>query len=189
MSLTVQQKLDIANACSIYASNELSGGKRHGGLLDEKLPSLLFGFRQGLEWLYDLDPINEDLLPIGNYLISICKHYAKAENEIVGGGSVPSILPNVALPQPIDWRVSGTASATAPLATGEVSVVLDGTGGMPDLRGYNIDFFRGTFIQQTTSPGDGSVYYSWDRKTGLLVLLGTSPSASLDEPMRISPIG
>lgn len=187
MALTVQQQINIANACSIYASNELSSGKKHGGLLDERLPFLLYGIRQGLEWLYDLDPTNEDIEPIGNYLISICKHYAKAQNEIVGGGSVPSILPNSALPQPIDWMVSGTSSSVAPFATGDTSIVLDGTNSMPDLRGYNIDYFRGGILQYTTNPGDGSIYYSWDRATGLLVLLGTSPSAVLGEQMRISP--
>lgn len=188
MALTVQQQLNIANACSIYASNELVSGKVDGGLLDERLPSLLFATRQGLEWLYELDPTNEDLTPIGNGLIAICKHYAKAENEIVGGGSVPSVNPNTALPQPIDWRVSGTASATAPLATADTSVVLDGTNGMPDLRGYNVAYTRGGIPQYTTNPGDGSNYYGWDRLTGLFQLLGSAPSAVLGEQMRIDPI-
>lgn len=96
MALTIQQKLDIASACSIYASNELGNGKVHGGLLDERLPSLLFAYGQGVQWLYDLDPTNADLDTLSNYLISLCKHQARAENEIVGGGgSIPSVSSNV----------------------------------------------------------------------------------------------
>jgi len=187
MARTAQQIIDIANASCVYASNELSGGARHGGLVDEQLPSLTYLIRQGYEWLYELSPSDEDLDTIGNYLIAISKFALKAENEITGGGSVTPITPNPALPQPIDWRVSGTATALAPLATGESSVVLDGTGGMPDLRGYNVDFFRNNTIQHTTDAGDGSTYYSWNRISGLFTLI--NGAAQSTELMRISPIG
>lgn len=180
--MTIQNILNIADASCIYTSNEISGGNRQGGLIDLKLPALTYALRQGLEWLYDLDPANEDLTPIGNYLFSILKFAAKAENSIVGGGSVPSVSPSSPLAEPIDWIVSGTASAIAPLANGDATVTFDGTGGMPDLRGYNIQFARGGATQYTTNPGDGTTYFSWNRSTGVF---SVSQAASTGEQMRI----
>jgi hypothetical protein len=185
MSRTVQQEIDIANVSCIYASNELQNGKPHGGLLDQRLPSLIHAYRQGLEWLYELDPTSDDLDTLGNYLISICKDAARSEAAIIGGGSVPGVLPNPGLPQPLDWIVSGSSSISAPLATGDLSVILDGTNNTVDFRGYNIEYARGGQPQYTTDPGDGSTYYSWDRNTGLFTI---STAAGLGEPMRISPI-
>lgn len=172
MARTVQQQIDIGNASSIYAANGLRNGKRHGGLNDVGLPTMIYVVREGLERLYDLDNTDEDLDTIGNYLISICKDAARAEANIVGGGSVPTISPVTPI-APLDWIVS--ASST-PLADGESSVVLS------DFIGYNINFSRGGILQFTTNPGDGSNYYSWNRITGLFQIVGP---AQLTEQMRI----
>lgn len=185
---TTTEIIEIANASCVYASNELDKGSVVSGLLDKKLPSLIHCTRQGLEWLYELDPSNEDIYTIENYLTSICKHWLRAENSLVGGGIVTSTTSSSSSSaSPIDWLVSGTASGTAPLSTGQTTVTLDGSGGMPDLRGFNVDFFRGGIPQYTTSTGDGSNYYNWSSATGAFTLLGTTPEAQLGEQMRISP--
>lgn len=94
MSLTTADKINIGWLCGLYASNELQNGKKHGGLLDERLPSLLYSVTQGLSWLNDIAPNDADVEPIGNYLISICKHYLKALNVLDSGNSgvVPGII-------------------------------------------------------------------------------------------------
>lgn len=106
MARTTQQIIDIGWASSIYAANELGGGKRHGGSIDWKWPILLHLVTQGLEWLYELDPADEDLDTIGNYLISISKFSAKAEANIVGGGGSTTIT--TATPFSFPLRVTGS---------------------------------------------------------------------------------
>ena len=172
MARTTQQVINIANSSCVYASNELSGGKFHSSSLDKRLPSLIYAVRQGLEWLYELDPAHEDILPISNYLISICKFSDKAEANMGSGGALPIVL-GTASPSALDWIIS--ASST-PLATGETSVTLT------QFIGYDINFIRGSLTQYTTNPGDGSTYYSWNKTSGLFTI---SSAASLGEQMRI----
>jgi len=47
-------------------------------------------------------------------------------------------------------------------------------------------FTRNSFPQYTTDPGDGSVYYGWNRATGLFELF--NGDAATGERMRIDPI-
>jgi hypothetical protein len=141
--------------------------------------ALRFGYDGGAE-------TEQELQAMANYLIWLCGSFGLQALSISGNTGGGAVVPGGrTLPDPIDWRVSGTAASDAPLATGETSVVLDGTNGMPDLRGYNVDFFRGGIPQYTTDPQDGSAYYNWVRTSGLF---SVSIPAQLDEPMRISPI-
>jgi hypothetical protein len=87
------------------------------------------------------------------------------------GGNIANIVVD-----PIDWIVTPTST---PLATGQTTTILT------QFIGHNINFFRGALTQYTTNPGDGSVYYSWNKVTGQLQLLGTTPEAQEGERMRI----
>ena len=185
MPLTVPQQISIGALCALYTSNELESGTRHGGVIDPKLPHLIYAVNQGLKWLYELDTTDSDLVPIGNYLISICRQQFRAQGVLAlnNGGTVAPITPNNPPPNDIDFIVSSTSL----IATGDTEIYLDGTGG-PDLRGYDIDFFRGSQVQYTTPQQGGAAYYSWNNVTGLLRLLPTvGGQALVDEPMRISP--
>lgn len=175
--LTVQEKIDTGRVCGYLASNEIAGGKRVGGEIDPRLPSLLYSVTTGLEWLYELDNANTDLELIGNYLISICRHYAKAQSILAlgGGGSVSPISP-ITLPDPYDFIVS----ASSFIATGVSSISI------PLFVGYNISFDRGGQPQYTTDPGDGSSFFGWNRVTGLFTISGP---AFAGEQFRITPIG
>jgi hypothetical protein len=92
--LTTQQRINIGRLSGLYASNELQSGKKIGGLLDRRLPHLIYAVTQGLEWLNELDTANEDLEPIGHYLISICRHQLKAMAvlDIATPGTVATIV-------------------------------------------------------------------------------------------------
>ena len=185
MPLTTLEQISIGRLSAVYTSNELDSGERHGGTIDPRLPTLQYMVTEGLQMLYDLDPTHDDLIPIGHYLISICRHQFKAEAvlQLDNGGTVAPIVPN-APPNDIDFIVSDTSL----IATGETSITLDGTSGNPDLRGYNIDFFRnGTTQYVTPQPGSGQ-YYSWNNVTGVFRLLPTSGGAATEgEAFRISP--
>jgi len=184
----------IAEIVSLYpiaqykAAIDIPSRGLYGGGVNIELPQKIRNIGNTVKRIYDADP-NDSTLPLtANFLWTLLGIYGlQALVTEQSAGTIASVVaPPAGLPLPIDWRVSGTASATAVLATGESSVTLDGTGGMPDLRGYNIAFTRGGLPQYTTDPGDGSTYYSWNRTTGYFQLF--NGVAALDEAMRIDPI-
>lgn len=181
--------LSLAPGAAYLAGNAIAKGQLFpSNKVNPILPKQIYAVYFILNKIYTLDPSNAALVPCCNYLWEIMGRWGvKAQSLSGGGGSVAPVTPGTGtLANAIDWIVSGTASGTAPLATGGSAVTFDGTGGMPDLRGYNMDFFRGGIPQYTTNPGDGTTYYSWNRITGVFTI---SVAANLGEPMRISPIG
>lgn len=160
-----------------------------GEAVDVDLHTKLYIERKTVEWYNSQTTIDADILyQISNWLFSLEGIYG-LEAQFVDGGSggivAPTTTASTTLPDPIDWTVSATASSTAPLADGEASVTLNGTNGMPNLRGYNVEFTRNNATQNTTDPGDGSTYYSWNRTTGVFALL--NGAAYTGEKLRILP--
>ena len=165
------------------------------GSIDKDHHIKLYVERKSVEWYNSqADPDADILYTISNWLFALEGIWGLKAQFIDGGsgGQVAPVVPadTGSSPDDIDWLVSGTASQYAPLADGENFVILNGTGGMPDLRGYNINYFRGGVTQNITPLGDGSTYYSWNRSTGLLQLYGSAPAngaAQSGELMRITP--
>ncbi len=186
---TISETITYGRISTYLVGNNNSNGNLFGGRLSAPGSMVSIAMiTDALAWGQNSQS-TQNVRSMANYLIWLIGMFGQQAQVISGGGGGGHIIPPppTSLPQPIDWRVSGTASATAPLATGETSVVLDGTGGMPDLRGYNVDFFRNNTIQHTTDAGDGSTYYSWNRISGLFTLI--NGAAQSTELMRISPIG
>lgn len=185
MPLTTQQQINIGRLCGLYASNEIASGQKKGGLIDPRLPHLIYAVTQALVWMDELDSETVDLNIVGNYLISICRHQLKAQGVLAvsSGGEVAPISGSGTIVNDLDFIVS----ASSYIATGESSVTFDGTGGMPDLRGYDVDFARNGTVMYTTPPGDGSLYYAWNSVTGVFQLLGDSAAAQVGERFRIMP--
>lgn len=152
--------------------------------------------RKSVEWYNSQATIDADFLyKISNWLYVLTFPYGLQAQFIDGGsgGQVAPVVPadtSGAGPDDIDWLVDATlTSQFAPLADGQRTVLLNGQNGMPDLRGYQIDFYRGGVTQNTTPLGDGSSYYSWSKATGFLQLFGQLPlngAAQAGELMRIS---
>jgi hypothetical protein len=176
MPLTTPQQISIGALCALYTSNENASGQKAGGVIDKRLPHLIYAVNQGLKWLYEYDSDNEDLDTIGNYLISICRHQFRAQGVLAlnNGGTISPIVPSRTPPNPLDFIVS----ATSTVVTGGTSVSL------PQYIGYNVDFSRGGIMQNTTSLGDGSSYYSWNIVTGVFTIY---PAATEGELFRIMP--
>lgn len=175
--MTVQQIINIANASSIYASNELSSGKIHSGSVNENDPYIIHLVRQGVEWLYDIDPTFEDLVPDSNYLLSLCKHSNKAEANITGGGS-PTPVTSPTAPEHYDFVVGATATATAPIKDGDTSVILT------RFRGYKLFVVRGGIPQSEINDGI-TACYSWNKETTEFLIINAP--ASTGEPWLIYP--
>jgi hypothetical protein len=184
---TIAQTIQRGRLSIGYAGNNNAKGDLFGKRLSA--PGSLVAIAMvtdALTWANDgATTDQEDIREMANYLIWLFGVYGQqaqaALGDTSGGGS---LTPGggTTLLNPLDWEVGTTASAIAPLADGESSVTLDGTNGMPDLRGYNIEFTRGSMTQYTTNVG-GS-YYSWDRGTGLFICY---PAAAMGEQFRILP--
>jgi hypothetical protein len=169
---------------------ELKKKATDGEAVDIDLHTKLYIERKTVEWYNSQTTIDADILyQISNFLFSLEGIYG-LQAQFVDGGSggivAPTTTASTTLPEAIDWTVSASAaSATAPLSDGESSVTLNGTNGMPNLRGYNVEFTRNNATQNTTDPGDGSTYYSWNRTTGVFALL--NGAAYTGERLRILP--
>lgn len=143
-----------------------------------------------LKHIYDKDPNYSGMQARCNYLYELLKKYALRAAAIVdnnSGGSVAPVTPSdQTLPQPIDFIVANDTIMVA----GDITLNLDGSGGRPDFRGYNVEFARNGQPQYTTDPQDGSTYFGWNRTTGVFSLFGAPPdlgAAQLTERFRISP--
>lgn len=155
----------------------------------------LYVERKTVEWYNNEVTQDADILySISNFLFALEGIWGLKAQFIDGGsgGQVAPVSPSGSgnIPNVLDWEIEATSSGTSPLAEGERTVTLDGTGGKPDYRGYNINFFRNGVTQNTTPRGDGSTYYSWNRTTAQFTLFGEAPTngaAQLEELFRITP--
>ena len=183
---TVAEIIDLYPISQYKAQLAIDNSDLYADGENVSLPQKISNIGSSVKRIYDDDPTDTTLQLTANYLYTLMGiYYQQAAVTVQSGGTIAPVTPIAGLPEPLDWVVSDTASSEAPLADGESSVTLDGTNGMVDLRGYNIDFFRDSIPQYTTNPGDGTTYYSWNRTTGLLTLYNAA--AYTGERMRISP--
>jgi len=131
----------------------------------------------------------QEVRQMSNYLIWLVGMYGQQAQAIMDNGSgggtvVPGSTASLA---PLDWLVpaTGLSTAAAPLADGESQVFFNGENGMRDLRGFEMDYFRGGQPQYTTNPNNGATYYYWNKVSGEFICYG---NALEGEQMRISPI-
>ncbi len=179
---TVPQAIIRGDISTYLSANYNSKGVLFGGRKAPISAVSIALVTDALRWGYQGgSQTDESLRSTANYLIWLCNMWgqeAEAISQGAGGGTV--IPPGTTVPDPYDWVVSTTTSSTEPLKSGDTSVVIS------NLIGWNIDYFRGKVLQQTTDEGDGSTYYGWNKGTGTLTLF--NGAAQLGEPMRISPI-
>lgn len=184
---TITETIEIGDVSIYLAGNDNAAGSLFGPRIAKPTsPVTIAIVTDALRWENESDPTESTLRQVANYLIWLCGRYRLSAEAAISGGRGGTVVPggSTTLASPIDWIVSATATALAPLATGESTVTLDGTNGFPDLRGYNVDFYRGGQPQYTTDPGNGSTYYYWNKVSGLFICYG---NALVDEQMRISP--
>ena len=126
----------------------------------------------------------ESLQEVANYAYWMyCRFQLDAQMILsnLGGGSVvptPAALSEV--PNPYDWIVTTFTTAAMPLKAGDSMVTLS------LFRGFNIEFTRGGLTQNTSTFGDQTSYFQWNKNTGLFFIF---PAAVENEIMRILPVG
>lgn len=185
--LSVAGIIELGRVSTYLSANYVSKQGLFGGtVIKPTPPTQLAWVTDALDWGYlGGAQTSDSLRSTANYLYWLCGRFQLEAQQITdgdGGGSVTPTPAGGSLVNPLDWEVGTTATGIAPLADGESSVVLDGTNGMPDFRGYNIEFSRGAQVQITTT--SSGVYYTWNRVTGAF---SCTPAAFLGENFRILP--
>lgn len=184
MSYAITDIISWAKASQALAA--IGEGKNlatRSGTIEQSLDVKLYTERISLEYAYAQDQTSDQTFLIGQGVLALCGIYLlEAQGATGSGGSITPITPGTA-PTEYDFEVGATTTASAPIKAGDTSVVLPTA-----WIGYNILFIRGHITQSKINDGS-SVYYSWDRTTATLSLLGTPDGiAQLGEPMQIFPI-
>lgn len=188
--LTIEETIEVGDVAGPLAATYATKGTVYRPRLVKPVPPVMIAvFTDILRWAYDGGAASaQTQRNIANYLYWMCGQFQLEAQNIIsgpGGGSVVPTPSGGGAPNDVDFIVDGTTF----IATGEYSGLFDGTGGRPDLRGYNVEFYRGGTVQYTTPQLGGGAYYAWNSVTGLLSLF-PNPGlgiATVDEAFRISP--
>lgn len=174
---TVVEILSLAPGAGYLAANAKNKSVLFGtGRLNPILPQQIYGIYFIAKKIYDEDPTYDGLVPVCNYLWEVMGRYGIAAQGLSGGGgSVTPITPSL-VPQQFDFAVDGSSL----IPTGGTSVDLSGYGYI----GFDIQLYRGGIVQSINN--SGGTYYSWDKTTAILTLLGGAAQAT--EVIQISPV-
>lgn len=125
--MTIAQIINIWPIAQYLAANEIQNRRNNSGAVDVNLPTKIYSIGTAVQRIYDSDPTDDTLPATARYLYALCGKYGLQASVVTEEAGTVSPVTPVTLPQPIDWIVAATASATAVLADGEGSVMLDGT--------------------------------------------------------------
>lgn len=165
----VADTIQIAKYSSLLASLDLEKGNTNNPALVPNLPDILTIEGGILEWLNDIDPSNDDLTKVKNYVYSLTGSYGLTAQSIISGGGGGSVIPGTPslMPPPYQFVVS----ASSFIATGESTKVITA------YIGYNLYFVRGGVPQSTVDTG--GTYYSWTSATGTFTIVGAADEGEL----------
>ena len=189
--LPIADIIELGRVTTYLSANYVRRGKLFGArLIEPNLPVQIAFVTDALSFGNESGAVTDaSLRDVANYAYWLFGKFQLEAQEIIGNEGGGSVVPTPAistLPNPYDWVVEATTSATAPLKNGDTTVTLDGTNGTQDYRGYNLEFTRNNMTQNTSVPLDGvSTYYSWNRITGVFTL--NNGAAATGEQMRILP--
>jgi hypothetical protein len=173
---TVARILELTPASCYLAANATAKGGLFGPPVDPRLPQTIYMVYKVLKKVYDADPNYTGVQEVADYLYELIIKYAFKAAAIIDNNSGGQIVPpsGVTIPNPYDFEVSDSSF----IKTGETSVIIT------EFIGYNVNFSRNGVMQNTTSLGDGSTYYSWNIVTGEFAI---SSPAGQGELFRIMP--
>jgi hypothetical protein len=174
---TVARILSLANVSQYLAANRVDKGGLFGAPpLDKQLSIKIYLVRRILQKVYDYDPNYTGVREVADYLYELIQKFAFKSAAIVdnntGGQIAPPTPGSGTQPNDLDFEVTSGSI----MADGETTLSI------PQFIGYNVDFARGGIMQNTTSLGDGSSYYSWNNVTGIFTIF---PAAATGELFRI----
>lgn len=183
---TIPETIEIGDVSGPLSALYTSKKALFGGSVIRPVPPIQIAIITDiLRWGYDGGAQSTATLrEIGNYAFWMYGKFQLQAQAIIigpGGGTVIPTPAGTGGVEALDFEV--TASSIIP--EGGTTLLINGTNGLPDYRGYKIvNISRGGVWQNTTSLNDGSNYYAWNSVTGLLSIY---TAAGLGELIRITP--
>lgn len=155
MPLTISQQINCGKISQYLSIRDITVKGLFGGGIDLSLPNKIYNITKSLEYWYNLDPTDETLTFVGNYLMAICGRYGLQAQNITGTGGTIAIITGSTFPTTYDFEVDASASF---IIDGQSSITIT------SFIGYNLLFIRNNIPQSTVNQG-GS-YFSWTKQSG-----------------------
>lgn len=181
---TIQEAIDRGDVSIYLAANDAARGVLFGGTLAPGSAVSIALITDGLRWGYDGGAqTSESLRSYANYLVWLCGKWGQQAATIIAGGGGGSVIPIApgGRPQQFNFEVDSSSF----IATG------DTTKQFPDIwKGWDLLFDRNGVVQNTIVSTESS-YYSWNKVTAFLTLLGPPPgngAAFETEKFQFSPV-
>lgn len=184
--LPISEIIELGDVSNYLAANYTSKGGVYRYKVIKPIPPVQIAMiTDALRWGYDGGAqTDESLRSTANYLYWLCGMFQLQAQYIINGSGGGSVVPTPAGgggQNALDFEVT----VSSPIPTDGTSILLNGTNGNPDWRGFLIvNISRGGVWQNTTSLNDGSNYYAWNSVTGLLSIFA---AAGAGELIRITP--
>lgn len=88
--LTVTEIINIARASQYLATVAIGRGGLYGGGIDKLLPRKIYAIRKDVEWLFGIDPTNDTLQGVANFLYALCAPFSALASIVIaaGGGGI-----------------------------------------------------------------------------------------------------
>lgn len=88
--MTISEIINIARASQYLATVAIGRGGLYGGSLDRQLPRKLYTIRKDVEWLFGLDPSDDTLQGVANFLYALCAPFSALATIVIaaGGGGI-----------------------------------------------------------------------------------------------------
>jgi len=93
--LSIQQIINIANISQYLSANKIAEGALWGARKIPTNPRIIYMENASLQWMYSVDPTNESLRLVANYVYSLCKVNLRAWPISGSGGTVYPTNPNI----------------------------------------------------------------------------------------------
>jgi hypothetical protein len=91
---TVTRIIDIAKVSQMLAANQIQQNGLFGGVIDRRLPRLLYMERKAVERIYDLDSTDDALTKTANYVYALCGKFSLRAAYLIDsatGGTIPAV--------------------------------------------------------------------------------------------------
>ncbi len=87
---SVSEILNIAKASQYLATVAIRRNGLFNGGIDRMLPRKLYCIRKNVEWLFGLDPTDDTLARVANYLYALCAPFSALAQIVIaaGGGGI-----------------------------------------------------------------------------------------------------
>lgn len=182
---TNAQIISLAPGASYLAANDVRKSALFDNFirLNPILPQQIYAIYFITNKIYTLNPNYPGMTAVCLYLWEIMGKYGVAAQGLSGGGgSVSPITPPGSNINTIEFIIGGVSSIPNPISSRGNTLMINGTNGNPDFRGYNIIFNRNN-IPQGSINNSGS-YFTWSKVTGQFVCFG---NAGTGEDFQIVP--